>query len=146
MLTGLQDVADLTAEARGRLCPRGVPPMEWDAALRCSDLIRQAIVDGFPGYWVAVRLSDGGSDGIHYVTRTDAIRYQLHSTLVAVVKVPLDDMSPKAAESFLRVHRAVYNAGHRMVDPEADREIIVPSLVEQAERFIARYNARKGTL
>lgn len=133
---------DLTAEGRERVRPRGVAPIEWDAALRCSDIVRQAIVDGSAGRWVAIRLSDGGTDGIRYERRSDAVGHQLHPVQCAYVKVPLDDMSPKAAESFLRVHRSVYDAGHRMDDPE--REFIPPTLIEDAERFIRRYG-RKGT-
>lgn len=122
-----------------------------DAARRCSDLVRQAIVDRNVGRWLAIRLSDGGSDGIAYDKRSDAVRLQLHEQQCAYVKVPADDMSPRAAERFLAINRELYDAGFRLADPEGpdgdtDREIIAPNAIEDAERFIANYRARGGHL
>ena len=145
------DPADVPASVRERFRPRGVAPMEWDAALACSDAVRQAIVDGHAGRWLAIRLSDGGSDGIAYDSKRAAVRFQLHEQLCAYVRVPLDDMSPRAAEAFLRVNRACYAAGMRLADPEGpggdtEREIVFPGLIEQAESFVARYNRRRFDL
>jgi len=78
--------------------------------------MRGHIVAGHEGRWVAIRLSDGGSDGNTYDTREDAVRHQLHETLCAYAVVRPDDMSPKAAEAFLRVHREIYDAGYRLAD------------------------------
>jgi hypothetical protein len=89
-----------------------------DAAKRCSDSIRLHIACGMAGKWVAIRLSDGGSDGVVYDTRGDAIRHQLHETLCAYVKIPLDDMPTEEAAIFLAFNRRVYDAGYRMTDPE----------------------------
>jgi hypothetical protein len=89
-----------------------------DAARRCSDTIRTHIVAGMAGRWCAIRLSDGGSDGVVYDTRADAVGHQLHEQQCAYVLIPYDDMSPRAAEAYLRFHRSVYDAGMRLVDPE----------------------------
>jgi hypothetical protein len=93
-----------------------------DSAVRCSDLVRQAIADGFGNRgWIAIRLSDGGSDGYIYEAREDAVRYQLHPEQCAYVKIPHDDMPPKAAHAFMRFCRQLYDAGYRMTDPEQAR-------------------------
>jgi len=97
-----------------------------DAARRCSDLINLHVITGGVSRWVAIRLSDGGSDGVVYDTRKDAVRHQLHETLCAYVCVPPDGMTPKAAESFLTFNRNVYDAGYRMTDPDNDTEVIMP--------------------
>lgn len=97
-----------------------------DAANRCSDVVRLAIVGGDVGRWVAIRLADGGSDGQTYETRRDAIRHQLHEKQCAYVMVPPDDMSPKSAETFLNFTRQCYDAGMPIADP--DGEIHTPQL------------------
>ena len=93
-----------------------------DDAYRCSDIIRQMIVDGYVGKWVAIRLSDGGSDKIAYDTKADAIRHQLHELLCCYVLVPNVDMTPRAAWNYLRLHRQLYDAGYHLVDP--DKEVV----------------------
>jgi hypothetical protein len=89
-----------------------------DAARRCSDHVTLAATCGKTGYWMAIRLSDGGSDGIFYDRRADAVRHQLHEKLCAYVKIPPGAMTPKEAEMFLGYHRALYDAGFRLPDPE----------------------------
>jgi len=128
----------------------GVPPgrmAELDAARRCSDIVRQAIVDGHAGRWLAIRLSDGGSDRVPYESKAHAVRHQFHEQQCAYVRVPVDDMSPRAAESYLRVNRALYAAGMRLADPDGpggdpERQLIIPAELEAAERFVARYGRR----
>lgn len=121
-----------------------------DAARRCSDLVRQAIVDGNVGRWLAIRLSDGGSDGVAYDRKADAVRFQLHESQCAYVKVPADDMSPRAAERFMAINRQIYDSGvARLADPDGpggdtDAAIILPDAIEDAERFLADYGRRGG--
>jgi hypothetical protein len=108
----------------------GIDPNE-DAARRCSDVIRTHVVAGSIGRWAAIRLSDGGSDGIPYDTRAEAVRHQLHETQCAYVQIPYDDMSPRAAGVFLRFHRDAYDAGMRLTDPERpDAGPILPNRIE----------------
>lgn len=100
-----------------------------DAARRCSDAIRLHIIAGEGGKWAAIRLSDGGSDGIAYDTRAEAVRHQLHETQCAYVHIPWDDMSPAAAERFLAMNREFYDAGFRMTDPDAPVSPVIPQQI-----------------
>lgn len=103
-----------------------------DAAHRCSDTIRMHIAaERFNaiGRWVAIRLSDGGSDGKLYASKSEAVRFQLHETTCAYVQIPGSlDMSPRSAENFLSINRQLYDAGLRIADP--DREIHLPERPE----------------
>jgi hypothetical protein len=93
-------------------------PLHSDAAKRCSDTITLAATFGKVGSWVAIKLSDGGSDGVFYDRRANAVSHQLHEQLCAYVKIPPGGMTPKEAEIFLGYHREVYDAGFRLPDPE----------------------------
>jgi hypothetical protein len=110
-----------------------------DAAKRCSDTIRTHIVAGKAGRWAAIRLSDGGSDGIAYDTRADAIDHQLHETQCAYVQIPLDDMPPAHAQRYLAFHRAAYDGGFRLTDPDDRREVIMPYTIEGLSRLIGAH-------
>lgn len=98
-----------------------------DEAKRCSETIALHILAGKAGRWAAIRLSDGGSDGIAYDRRSDAIRHQLHESQCAYVKIPHDAMPLAEAESFLKFNRDAYDAGFRLIDPDDPRELIQPS-------------------
>lgn len=90
-----------------------------------SELVREAIANDYAGYWMAFRLSDGGSDEMVYETRRDAIRHQLHEQQCCYVKIPRDNMPGKAARSLLRSTRMLYEAGYRFSDPDDERQLIV---------------------
>jgi hypothetical protein len=100
-----------------------LPPPHWepsDAAKRCSDAVNLHILAdslGAIGKWVAIRLSDGGSDGVLYDTKSDAVRSQLHERQCAYVCVTPDGMSPRAAESYLKTVRRLYDEGVTLSDP-----------------------------
>jgi len=93
-------------------------PLYSDAAKRCADIVTLAATFGKVGSWAAIKLADGGYDGVFYDTRADAVRHQLHEQLCAYVKIPPGGMTPREAEIFLRYHREVYDAGFRLPDPE----------------------------
>lgn len=97
-----------------------------DAANRASDCIRIHILARMAGKWAAIRLSDGGSDGIVYDSKSAAIRHQLHETQCMYVKIPWDDFPPVHAERFLDIHRKLYDSGFRLQDPEGIRDVIIP--------------------
>lgn len=97
-----------------------------EAAHRASGIVRQAIADGHANRWIAIRLSDGGSDGVIYDWREDAIRHQLHEQQCCYVCVPHDDMGPRAAENYLKWHRELYAAGLRLADPDAKVIPMIP--------------------
>lgn len=96
-----------------------------DDAVRCSDAINEASKNDWAGHWVAIRLSDGGSDSVAYETKAKAVRFQLHEMQCAYIKVPPDGMEPRAARTFLDMNRKLYDAGFRLSDP--DKQVILPS-------------------
>lgn len=91
---------------------------ETDDGRRLADAHNAARRQGGGGRWIAARLSDGGTDGVIYDARADAVRHQLHETQCAYIRVfPISDMTAAEATAILRVNRDAYNAGYRMVDP-----------------------------
>lgn len=123
------------AEHRTPGVPPPIPRLYSDAARRCSDVVNQAVVDGHRGKWLAVRLSDGGTDGVAYDRRSDAVRFQLHETLCCYVQVPLGGMQPHEAEAFISFHRKVYDAGHRLQDPDGPAPVM-PARMEDLARYL----------
>jgi hypothetical protein len=85
--------------------------------------------------WVAIRLSDGGSDGTLYDKRGDAVRHQLHETQCMYIKIPPDGIfTPKIAQRFLEIHRQVYQHGNRMAGVDDERELVIPMRIEDVLR------------
>lgn len=93
-----------------------------DAARRISDTVRQAITDGYRNHWIPFALENGDPADrpvVHYRTREEAVRhtrnrYRFHMYL----QVPWDDISPRAAEVFLQVHRQLQKIGQHPLDDE----------------------------
>jgi hypothetical protein len=79
--------------------------LDWiSKGFRCSELVRQHLTDNPEEArvsWVAIRLSDGGSDGVLYPTKKTAVIYQLHETQCAYLRVLPGGISPREATSFL---------------------------------------------
>jgi hypothetical protein len=101
-------------------CP--VSGAHTDAARHASDAVNlhwSALQWGAVKRWVAVRLSDGKSDGTLYDTKRDAIRHQLHEQQCAYVCIPPGGMNACQAESMLSFSRRAYDAGMRLPDPDA---------------------------
>lgn len=111
-----------------------------DEGRRCSEAVNTALMLGACGKWVAVRLSDGRSDGGMYDTKKDAIRLApwdlnlLHETQAVYIKVPPGGMPPEEATAFLEVNRKLYSAGMRLADP--DLEVIMPYTKEDINLFL----------
>ncbi len=85
-----------------------------DAAKRASDIINLHLVadpEGNIGYWVAIRLSDGGSDGVLYRELSDAVRAQLHYTQCMYVPIRFGGMPPQEADVMIVAHRRIYANG-----------------------------------
>lgn len=98
-----------------------------DAARRVVDSVNVHIeasgIDAY-GRWVAIRLSDGGSDGILYDKKADAMRYQLHEDQCAYVCIPPGGMEAGDALQWLLASRKLIQNGHptlkaRMMDPDS---------------------------
>lgn len=108
-----------------------------DRAQRLSDAVTLAILGqgrGVVGKWVAARLSDGGTDGNVYDAKEQAIRHQLHEQQCAYICIPMDGMTVRQADTYLRFTEGLYASGHRLADPDnhlhmpARREAIAPML------------------
>lgn len=86
-----------------------------DAALRMADVLNQAVLtEGAVGRILSVRLSDGGSDGVLYDTRADAIAHAHHNeSLMDFVVVKPTAYSPADCDARLAYTRAMYDAGWR---------------------------------
>lgn len=115
-----------------------------DAAKRASDAVNLHL--GALGFeaarkWVAIRLSDGRSDGVLYDTRRDAVTHQAHEQLCAYVCITPSGMSVCSAESYLAFHRKAYDAGMRLTDPDDRRggRDLIPRLTsrDQARQVAA---------
>jgi hypothetical protein len=107
-----------------------------DAARHCSDAVNLHVSAlGFDAMkkWVAVRLSDGRSDGTLYDTKRDAVRHQSSEQLCAYVCIPPNGMGVCSAEAFLAVHRKLYTSGFRLADPDAPHggRQVIPRLTQK---------------
>jgi hypothetical protein len=120
-----------------------------DAAKRAYDVVREVVENltwderiNYP--WMALRLSDGASDGKNYDTRQAAIRAQFHEQQCAYFcfkHAPNGFASYKDAAIFLAYHRGAYDAGARLPDPDAmngGRQLIMPTTSEHLLNQIGR--------
>jgi len=121
-----------------------------DAAKRAFDIVRglasfndwDTRVRQSP--YVAIRLSDGGSDQRLYDTKRDAVRHQLHEQQCAYFsfrQAPHGFGSPKDAAIFLAWNRMAYDAGHRLPDPDATHggpDLVMPQSVEHLNNQMNR--------
>lgn len=73
--------------------------------------------------WVAIRLSDGGSDNTVYDTREDAVKHQLYETQCGYLPVPLERTSEYVMDSLLWYWERMYAAGVR---PKRDVLVYLP--------------------
>jgi hypothetical protein len=96
-----------------------------DEAKRMADVISLHMLAGQMGKWCAIRLSDGGSDGVAYDTRADAIRHQLHESLCCYVPIFADRADPDKAWAALRFARWAYDNGMRIFD-HTDPDPVMP--------------------
>jgi hypothetical protein len=95
-----------------------------DRGRRLSDAVREARAAGAEGWWIAARLSDGGTDTKVYPSKEDAVKWQLHETQCAYLQLPPMDMPPAEAEGWLALHERAYEAGMRLSDPGAPQPIL----------------------
>lgn len=124
---GTTDGAVLLEQFMGRTLPAVGPrwtKQERDRAQRASDLINEARAtldwDQLRTCWIAIRLSDGGSDMVIYDTKRDAVRYQLHEQQCAYIcfKNLIGGATPNDMLRYLRFVEKAYAAGMRLPDPD----------------------------
>lgn len=95
-----------------------------DAAKRLSDIINSICVfqplEVVINSWLAVRLADGGYDGTLYDSRAAAVKKQSDEKLCVYVNLRASPggMPVKEAYAYLQFHRAAYDAGMRLTDPD----------------------------
>lgn len=117
-----------------------------DAAKRMSDIIN-GLVTFVPLWelrtrWIAIRLQDGGYDGVLYDTREDAITHQVDERFCAYAWMGnmLNGAKPLDCAIFLEYHRQAYDAGMRLHEPDAP-QLILPTA--SYDRMTGRYRGRQ---
>lgn len=111
----------------------------YDAGKRAADAINKAIAK--QGWWeirhrwIAIRLSDGDSDGVIYDTKQDAIRGQ-HNNEFTCAYLRFGNLSGGATARecaiMIKFHRDMYKAGFRM--PDRDSRFGGPEAVMSTQR------------
>jgi hypothetical protein len=107
-----------------------------DAGKRISETINLHVIGGSVGKWAAFRIADGGSDGIPYDSRREAIEHQLHEQYCCYMQVTPDGITPMDAARFLLINRALYDAGYRLADPDMPGEPIYPNTIEETRDWL----------
>lgn len=109
-----------------------------DAARRARDIVNGKLAaypwEQLRHQWLAIRLSDGGSDGTLYDSKRDAVRHQLDEKLCAYIAFRNIAAGTNAQDMqiFLDFNRAAYDAGMRMPDP--DDQFGGPELIDSVTR------------
>jgi hypothetical protein len=111
--------------------PPALGPNTSDDAKRCADTHNMHASAGSVRKWVAIRLSDGGTDGVVYDHRRDAVKHQLSPEYCAYMQIINGPMTVRNAQDFLDFYRLAYDSGLRVTDPE-DAHPIMP--LEYASR------------
>lgn len=106
-----------------------------DEARRMADQINLHLAAGKVAHWAAIRLHDGGSDGIAYETRAAAIRHQLHEQFCTYVLMHPGGMTPAEAWAVLRFTRWAYDNGFRITSPE-DPDPVMPGRMEDLNALL----------
>jgi hypothetical protein len=112
-----------------------------DAAKRAFDIVRGYVVfipwDQRINSWVALRLSDGGSDGTLYDSKQAAVRHQSHEQNCAYFSyrtAPEGFSSVTDAQLYMDYHRAAYDAGFRLPDPDeasGGPDLMIPTALDE---------------
>lgn len=95
-----------------------------DAAKRACGIVNEYLAhktwDELKHKFVAIRLSDGSSDGNLYDSKRDAVRHQLHETQCAYISFRhiLGGVSAYEMQKFLEFNRMAYDRGFRLTDPD----------------------------
>ncbi len=121
-----------------------------DAAKRAFDIVR--LITVFTDYdtrtrqspYLAIRLMDGGSNSQLYDTKQAAVRDQVHETLCAYFcfrTAPNGFASAREAAVFLAWHRAAYDQGWRLPDPDdhtGGPDLVMPDMTEHFYNQLGR--------
>lgn len=106
------------------MIPQPLPEFVPDDAKRFADIVNGYVAfvkpDELRRKWIAVRLSDGGHDGVLYDSKRDAVTHQLDEFLCAYFSFrnTYNGISARDANVFLNFNRMLYQGGARMPDPD----------------------------
>lgn len=78
--------------------------------------------------FMAIRLSDGGSDNVAYETRADAYRNQLNAEWCGYVQIPPVVWDLHTCDALLNYMRIAYNNGFR---PQPGAWLLTPANIEE---------------
>lgn len=120
-----------------------------DAAKRLADeynMHRVAAPYDSIGKWFAAALTDGSSDHVLYPSKVECVRHQHHNeNYYAFVQIVPSTMSYKDAETFLKMHRKMYDAGLKMADRDTGGKDMIRRLtqVDQERQLRALFKGDK---
>lgn len=130
-----------------------------DAAKRAYDAVLNTVAhndwDTLTHYpYLAIRLSDGGSDGKLYATKQEAVKHQVHEQLCAYFSfrnAPTGfGFGPRGLQEaavYLKWHRMAYDAGFRLVDPDhptGGPDLVMPDMNEHLFNQLGRLGGLHG--
>lgn len=123
-----------------------------NAARRLSGIVNTICViqpmDVVINSWIAVRLSDGSTDGVLYDTRRDAVKHQAYEKQCAYLSLRQapGGMDIQAAYAVLKFHRDAYDAGYVFTDPEHPTggiDMQMPIAMEDLRSQIRRLHTKR---
>lgn len=128
-------------------CPHGLKVCRRciiveDSGKRMADTVNLIIAsntwDTIVNSWIAISLEYGGSDGVLYPTREAAVNHQSDPRYWFYLSLRNAQGGIKALDAQLLINsqRSIYEAGGRMVEPEA------PSLIPTISAY-DRFNLRQ---
>lgn len=95
--------------------------------------------------FVTIRLSDGQCDGVLYESKREAVRHcggnEQWFAFFGFRGAPAGFATPKDAAIFLAWHRAAYDRGMRLPDPDdsrGGRDLIMPDMTEHLNNQLGR--------
>jgi hypothetical protein len=108
-----------------------------DDACRASEQVNLHLFahpDNIRGF-VALRLADGGSDGVLYDSRKDAVVAKFPNEALYIYIQAQPGFTPKVAQRILEIHRQSYEAYKRLTSVDTPNlEIIIPQRIEDVLR------------
>lgn len=123
-----------------------------DRAKRLSGIVNSMVIihplEVVVRSWIAVRLSDGGTDGVLYDSRVDAVKHQQYENQCAYLslRAAVSGMDEQEAYVYLKFHEHAYDAGYRFTNPEAPNggmDMQIPLTYEDVRSQIRRLSLRK---
>lgn len=95
-----------------------------DCGKRASEIINTYVVgmnwDDIKNSFIAIRISDGGSDGVLYDSMRDAAQHQLHeqSCYYFCFRNAMGGVNPRDMAILIKFARDAYYRGFRLIDPD----------------------------